>query len=65
MQFNVSEWIEDEMEKREWSIHDLARESGLTYQAISQWIKEIRMPTLQSFMMLLDAFGLHFEIKEN
>jgi transcriptional regulator with XRE-family HTH domain len=53
-----SDWLNEELKKREWTQADLARASGLTRQAISNYINERRNPDDQAIAAIARALRL-------
>lgn len=59
---NFPDWIVQEMNAREWSQSDLARQSGLTRQAISHLIAgRTKTPDKQTIEKLSRAFDVTVE----
>lgn len=52
-----NEWLQDELNKKEWTQADLSRASGLTTAAISKYLNG-RIPDDKSLRKLAHAFGL-------
>jgi transcriptional regulator with XRE-family HTH domain len=53
-----SEWLGDELEKRDWTQADLARKSGLTTAGVSHIIKGTRKAGIKSCAKIAKAFDL-------
>lgn len=51
-----SDWLMKELAKREWSQADLARESGLSKQAISNYLNGNRIPDKGAAVRIAKAF---------
>lgn len=64
-EFRLDLWIYNEMKKRGLSISDLSEMSGLSYSSIQQYINQKKMPTLQSFGLILKALGKHIVIEDD
>ena len=60
-----SEWLLDEMVKRNLNCYQLAKLTGLTHVTIGYYITATRSPTFASLKLILDAFDKHVEIKDN
>lgn len=54
---DVSEWLRDETARRRWSQADMARESGLSRQAISKYFQGRGRPDIKSLHAIARAFG--------
>ena len=65
MDWRFDKWLYDEMVKRGWDIQTMAEKTGLTRVAIAYYIGGARLPHLTSLLLILDALGMHLEIKEN
>jgi transcriptional regulator with XRE-family HTH domain len=63
--FCFSEWLMDEMEKRNLTDRQLAKEVGFARMTIWYYITEQRSPSLKTFMLLLDYFNKHLVIADN
>lgn len=58
MDKNFSDWLFSEMDSRAWSQSDLAREAGLSRQAISDYINRRRnKPDHEALTSIAKAFG--------
>lgn len=56
---NFSDWLIEQMNERGWSQADLARSSGLTRQAISNYVNAVRTaPDAEACVALARAFKL-------
>ena len=64
-EFNFSDWLIDEMEKKNISSKQLAKETGLSYQIIRFYVTEDRSPSLKNFMLFLNYFNKHIKIVDN
>jgi transcriptional regulator with XRE-family HTH domain len=64
-EFRLDLWLYNEMKKRGLSISDLAEKSSLSYSSIQQYINRNKMPTLQSFGLILKALGKHIVIEDD
>lgn len=65
MDFRFDKWLYEEMVKRDWDIPTMAKKTGLMRATIAYYIGGDRLPNLASFLLILDAFGQHIEIKDN
>ena len=61
-EFNFSDWLIDEMEKKNISSKQLAKETGMSYQIIRFYVTEDRTPSLKNFMMFLNYFNKRMNI---
>ena len=57
-----TEWLNEELIKRNWSQADLARKSGLTTAGISRLVTNDRKPGPEACMSIAKAFNYHPEI---
>ena len=60
--FDFSEWLITELEKRKMSIYELAKKTGLSYVTIRYYIQEKRKPTLGTLEVILKQFGKKVQI---
>ena len=60
-----SEWLVDQMEKRHLNCLQLSKLTGLIHPTIAYYITGTRSPKLDTLKLILDAFNMHVEIKEN
>ena len=51
----------DEVIKSAGSVAQLARETGLTYQAIDQWVRNGEIPA-RRFKMLKERYGISYDV---
>lgn len=56
-EIEFTEWIEDEMTKRGWTIRETARRAGLTHAAISNVLNDQRNPGWNFCVGIARAFG--------
>lgn len=58
-----SDFIQQELKRRDWSQADLARESGLSKQAISYLlVGRSKAPDVETIKKIADAFEIPYEI---
>ena len=62
-QFSI--WMIKEMEKHNWNLNQLSKETGLHHATLSYYIAGTRLPTLQSFLYILKAFNKRMIIVDN
>jgi transcriptional regulator with XRE-family HTH domain len=55
---DIASWIKRQLARRQWAAVDLARHTGLSTGAISEWTTGKRVPSTQSCLRLADAFGV-------
>ena len=55
--FNFPQWLQSEMDKRAWSQGDIAKRSGLSKQAISNYLNEQRSPNQDALAAIARALG--------
>jgi transcriptional regulator with XRE-family HTH domain len=57
MESELTKWVKDELQKRHWSIRELARQAGLSHSTISQTLNE-RITVSNNFCLsIAQAFG--------
>ena len=60
--FPFAEWLKQEMDTRGLDKVELEEATGLSRATIAGYLKRIRKPTMESFELILDAFGLEMQI---
>ena len=55
-------WLEDEMREKNMDVRKMSNESGLSVVAIRYFLRGDRFPTLQSFLLILEALGKELTI---
>lgn len=59
MDIRFSDWLNEEIQKRDWSQSDLARASGLSRQVISYYLSDkSKSPDINALQKLAQAFKL-------
>ena len=59
------EWLVNQMDAKGMSIQELAKETGLSRQAITYYVNGYRTPTLDSFGLILGAMKKRIQIIDN
>lgn len=58
MESELTKWVKDQLQKRHWSIRELARQSGLSHSLISQALND-RITISNNFCLsIARAFGV-------
>lgn len=57
MEFSFSEWLENELEEQGMMQKMLAEKTGITAGAISNYVRCVRSPKLDTVNLILDVFG--------
>lgn len=60
--FNFRLWFQRQLKNRNMTLKDFSRISGFGYVAVSHWVNGYCSPTLNSFLLILDAFGMKMNI---
>ena len=63
--FDFSRWLGEMIRTREMSQLQVAQHAGINTSNITHYLYGSRIPNLKTFLILLDVFGMHMEIKEN
>ena len=59
---SFAEWLQAELNKRDWSQSDLARKTGLTRSAVSYILSlKSKVPDNKSLVLIADALEVSFE----
>ena len=53
-----SDWLKDELRRREWNMSDLARRLDISPSVVGRWIRDGRIPTPESCDRIADVLGL-------
>lgn len=60
-----AKWLKTLMKYKGWDIYDLSVESGVSEKAIVEYLHSIRLPKLETLLLLCKALGKRLVIEDD
>lgn len=54
-------WLQRQLDRREWNQADFAKKAGVGSGRVSDWIRDVRLPSVESCDKIADALGVDLD----